>query len=89
MRWQLTPQWSVVGRWNYELPSSQTIDTFAGFEYESCCWGMRAVARRFLTDEDSYSNGLFLQLVLKGLGGFGEGTTDLLREHIPGYQDYF
>ena len=50
---------------------------------------MRAVARRFLTDDDTYSNGLFLQLVLKGLGGFGEGTTSLLREHIPGYEDYF
>ncbi len=89
LRWQLNPQWSVVGRWNYELPTTQTIDTFAGFEYESCCWGMRAVARRFLTDDDTYSNGLFLQLVLKGLGGFGEGTTSLLREHIPGYEDYF
>lgn len=89
LRWQMTPHWSVVGRWNYELPTTQTIDTFAGFEYESCCWGMRAVARRFVTGDDDFTNGVFLQLVLKGLGGFGEGTTDLLREHIPGYEDYF
>ena len=88
-RWQLAPQWSAVGRWNYEVPTAQSIETFGGFEYESCCWGIRAVARRFLTGDNEYSSGVFLQFVLKGLGGFGGDTVGYLRERIPGYENYF
>jgi LPS-assembly protein len=89
-RWTLGRQWSVVGRWNQEVPGSQLIDAFAGIEYERCCWGVRAVARRFLTGEDEeYATGFFIQLELKGLGGFGGDTVEFLREQIPGYDNYF
>jgi len=90
LRWQVNPRWSMVGRWNYEVPDSQLLDTFAGIEYETCCWGVRAIARRFLADSnEEYSTGFFLQLELKGLGGFGDDTVDFLREQIPGYENYF
>jgi LPS-assembly protein len=92
-RWQLGPHWSVVGRWNHDIPEDRVLETFAGVEYESCCWGVRAVARRYLAQEDNveadYTYGLFLQLELKGLGGFGGETVDFLEKKIAGYENYF
>ncbi len=89
-RWPLTSRWSMVGRWNYDIPDSRLLETFGGFEYNSCCWGVRAVARRYLNDSDGdTTNQFFVQLELKGLGGFGSGTVDFLEEQIPGYQNEF
>jgi len=84
--WPVSPNLSLVGRWNYALPENRTLDLFGGLEYQSCCWGMRVVARRFLsTLEGEYQNGVFMQFELKGLAGVGRKTVDFLSENIPGY----
>ena len=95
--WPIGAHWRTVGRWNLALHEdrNQTLEAFGGLEYESCCWGFRAVARRFLSNggrsdgEDSYSNGLFLQLELKGLTGVGNRAEALLTRSIPGYENEF
>ncbi|MGH8247493.1 MAG: LPS-assembly protein LptD [Gammaproteobacteria bacterium] len=88
--WPLGPQWAVIGRWNYAVPESKSLELFGGIEYESCCWGIRAVARRFLSDLDGdYSTGVFLQIELKGLAGIGAKTGDFLHQRIPGYETNF
>ena len=88
--WPLNNRWSIVGRWNYAVPEGKSLDTFAGIEYESCCWGVRFVARRFLTNlKGDYQNGFFLQLQLKGLAGLGQKTVDFLAQSIPGYKREF
>ena len=95
--WPLGSNWRTVGRWTLALNEDrdQTQEAFGGLEYESCCWGFRAVARRFRRSgarsdgEDDYSNGLYLQLVLKGLTGAGSGTEALLTRSIPGYGNEF
>ncbi|OLB29404.1 MAG: hypothetical protein AUH01_04505 [Acidobacteria bacterium 13_2_20CM_56_17] len=48
-RWPLTPKWSLVGRWNYSLDTDKTLEMVGGIEYNSCCWGLSAVARRYLS----------------------------------------
>lgn len=89
-RWPLRPEFSVVGRWNYAVPESKTLELFGGIEYESCCFGIRVVGRRFLNNIDGdYSNGFFLQIELKGLGGIGRNTVDFLNQRIPGYETEF
>lgn len=89
-RWPINERWSVVGRWNYAVPEGKSLDLFAGIEYESCCWGLRAVARRYLTNLDGdFQTGFFLQLQLKGLAGLGQKTVDFLAQSIPGYQSEF
>lgn len=89
-RWPLNPNWSLLGRWNYSLPDSQTLEAFAGVEYESCCWGIRLVGRRFIsTSEGQYDNAIFLQFQLKGLGGLGRNTATYLRNNVPGYTEEF
>jgi LPS-assembly protein len=89
-RWPFKRNWSVVGRWNYAVPEGRSLELFGGIEYESCCWGVRAVARRFLTNiNGDFETGVFLQLELKGLAGIGKKTVDFLKQQIPGYQSEF
>lgn len=89
-RWPVVKNWSAVGRWNYAVPEGRSLETFAGLEYESCCWGARMVARRFLTDiNGEFDTGIFLQVELKGLAGIGKKTVDFLKQQIPGYQSEF
>ncbi len=85
--WPISQNWSTIGRWNYAVPEKKTLEIFGGVEYDSCCWGFRAVARRFLTDIDGdFDTGVFLQIELKGLAGVGRKTVDFLKQKIPGYE---
>jgi LPS-assembly protein len=95
-RWPLTPKWSLVGRWNYSLNTDKTLETVGGIEYNSCCWGLSAVARRYLSraadrpnEIGRYDTGFYVQLELKGLAGLGRSTTSFLKRSIPGYQNEF
>ncbi len=89
-RWPFDRRWSAVGRWNYAVPEGRSLELFGGIEYESCCWALRAVGRRFLTDINGvFDTGIFLQLELKGLAGVGKKTVNFLKEQIPGYQSAF
>ncbi len=88
--WPIKPELNVVGKWNYALEEARTLDVFAGLEYNSCCWGVRIVGRRFLSNiEGEFESGVFLQFELKGLAGIGEKTVDFLNRSIPGYESEF
>ncbi len=90
LRWPLGPQWSVLSRWNYSILDSKTLEMVGGLEYESCCWGVRAVARHFLrTSGGTYDTGGFIEFELKGLAGTGGQALSLLRKEIPGYVNTF
>ena len=95
--WPMGSHWRAIGRWSFALDedTERTLEAFGGLAYESCCLAFRAVARRFLSnadrsdDEDRYSNGLFLQLELKGLTGSGSRPDALSTRGIPGYENEF
>ncbi len=42
--------WRAIGRWNYGLETSQTIESLLGLEYNNCCWAARIVYRRHLEE---------------------------------------
>ena len=86
--WPLTGSLNAVGRWNYAVSEGRTLDLFFGVEYEGCCFAIKAVGRRFLSNLDGdFNTGIFVQLQLKGLGSIGERTAELLHQAIPGYGD--
>ncbi|MCV6639549.1 LPS assembly protein LptD [Candidatus Albibeggiatoa sp. nov. NOAA] len=89
--WALNRNWRILGRWNQSILHSTELETFVGVEYDSCCWAMRVVARRYLTDVNNsdFVNGIFVQFHLKGLGGVGKKADILLEQSIPGYYDNF
>ncbi|MEK7991833.1 MAG: LPS assembly protein LptD [Thiotrichaceae bacterium] len=89
--WGLNRNWRILGRWNQSILHSTELETFIGVEYDSCCWALRVVARRYLTDikRSNFVNGIFVQFHLKGLGGVGQKADILLEQSIPGYSDNF
>ncbi|MDE2148225.1 MAG: LPS assembly protein LptD [Gammaproteobacteria bacterium] len=87
----LTPligNWKIAGRLQYSLRFRNTVSSFAGLQYDSCCWSAQVAYRRFLSNDapngtflanttssrpGRFSNGIFLQFEFKGLGRIGRG----------------
>ena len=91
--WPVSPRFAVFGRWNHDLVSGRVIEGMAGIEYNDCCWRIRLLARRFLDQPAARSfedvdadAGIFLQIVLKGLAGFGGRMESVLERGIRGYR---
>ena len=79
-------QLQVVGRWNYSLLHSETVEAFAGVEYGQCCWRMRLVGRHLKNKPDSPgNNSLMVQVELAGLGSIGQQVDKLFERGIYGY----
>lgn len=90
LRWPVSNNVAVVGRWNYSLQENRALEALGGVEYESCCWGVRLAGRRFLRNaEGEFDNGVFLQFQFRGLGGIGKKSGSVLNRGIPGYEDPF
>jgi LPS-assembly protein len=88
--WPLGAQWHAVGRWVYSLRDETSLETFAGFEYKSCCWAGRFLLREFVRDTllpDEKEFAVMFQLELSGLGRLGDDVTGFLRGTLPGYTE--
>lgn len=87
-RWPLSQRWRSVGRFQFSLQEERDLETFAGLEYESCCYTFRIIARRYL-NLDEYDNSLFVQLSLKGFSSIGSDASELLERGIMGFRDQY
>lgn len=97
--WPLTDNLYFVGNWYYDLNESRAVETYTGFQYESCCWAVRlSYHYRIKTNyEDDFNpvqdnrelfeSGVYLNFVIKGLGGSGPmGVSDMLDEGLFNYR---
>jgi len=74
----INERWRVLARVNYSLLDSDLLAAEAGFEYDSCCWALRVVGKRFLRNrEGDHRDAIYVQLILKGLGDIGRKTAPL------------
>ncbi|GLX16088.1 LPS-assembly protein LptD [Pseudomonas straminea] len=95
--WPVAQQWSLISRWQYDYGRNRTLEAFAGFEYDSCCWKLRLINRYWVdynevslnpSRNDESDSGIFLQIVLKGLGGVvGNKVETFLDQGIQGYRE--
>jgi len=86
--WPLSPSWQVIGRWYYDIGDSQQLETLAGIEYDSCCWGIRFVTREYVDSTSKTNNRVYMaQIVLKGLATFGSKIESVLEDGILGYSE--
>ncbi len=93
MVWPITRQLSVVGSWDYSALDHATLESFAGIQYDTCCWIFRLIARRFVTPGTTIgsvgqpNSGIYFQLSFKGLGSLGRPLDTFLENDILGYGD--
>lgn len=92
--WPLGNKWHWVGRWYHDVTNHRTVESYTGLQYESCCWAVRIVAQRHLSNRydanglqstNEFDSGVAFQFILKGLGGESEGR-DMLTEGLFGYR---
>lgn len=86
--------WNLFARSFFDHSLHREMDTFLGVEYDSCCYRMRFVARRWTDSRDitavgpsnlEVDRGVFLEFQLKGLGTLGQRMDRMLREGIIGF----
>ncbi len=84
-QWPVTENWTLLGRWNYSIVGSKTLEAVAGVEYNAGCWVLRLVGQRLTTTTQTATNSVYLQIELNGLARFGTSPLDLLQRSVPGY----
>lgn len=94
----VTDRWRFFAAWNYSVEADTSIEDMYGLEYDTCCWKVRLLHLRYfdnvsgaLTDFNNpdleRENSTQVQIVLKGLGGFGSRVTGILQDMIRGFED--
>jgi LPS-assembly protein len=84
--WPVAHNWNAYGRVVYSLADDKSIERFVGFQYRSCCWGLRFVGGRSVSTRTGESDtSLRLQLELNGLSNVGVPVDSFLERSIRGY----
>jgi LPS-assembly protein len=92
--WPIAGHWNVFTREVYSLQDKQPLESFAGFEYGSCCWKVRFGARRYIsrrpetaqsTEAGPQDTSAWLELELTGLASVGSASDTFLINEIRGY----
>jgi len=84
---------SIIGKINYSFNnrrsnSEDVLEKMIGVEYESCCYGIKVVAREFWNGV-KVDDVLYFEFLPKGIATSDNRTAELLRDGILGYQDKF
>ncbi len=70
--------WRFRGSWDYSLHYDHTFDESAGVEYNTCCYALSLLYRRYVVAPPAgqtgitQDTGIFFQLRLKGLASLGQ-----------------
>ena len=84
--WPIRDRWQLFARNVYDLGTRQPLDQFAGLEYRACCYRLRVVARRFISNRTGErDSGIYVQLELNGLASVGTPAGTFLESTIRGY----
>jgi LPS-assembly protein len=96
--WPINDKWSVFGALEYSLEGSTAVEDMFGVEYDDCCWRFRLLYMRYIDTELgeipdfndpnlNRENAVQIQVLLKGMGGFGGRVDNLLSDMIRGFAD--
>jgi LPS-assembly protein len=90
--------WALFAAWNYSVEAQESVEDMVGIEYDTCCWKFRLLHLRYFDTvpgqipdfrdpelEREYSTQF--QIVLKGMGGFGNRVEGLLEDMIRGFEE--
>lgn len=94
--WPFYEKLSTFGVYSYNLSKRYDMITYAGLQYDNCCWAFRVLGGRTFKSLDEnnfrpeYNTNFYMQIVLKGLGTATSGDpVSVLRSYLPGFVDIF
>ncbi|MEZ5574019.1 MAG: LPS-assembly protein LptD [Halioglobus sp.] len=94
----LDDNWSIFAAMNYSLEDNLSVEDMVGVEYDTCCWTARLLQLRYynnvtgqitnFSDPDlERQHTIQFQILLKGMGGFGNRITNIMQDMIRGFKD--
>ncbi|NVK54549.1 MAG: LPS assembly protein LptD [Alteromonadaceae bacterium] len=92
--WPIAKNWQVVGRSYRDIERDRSIENYFGVQYESCCWAIRIVAQRSLTNRydtvgqqntDEFDTRIGLDFIFKGIGS-SRSNRAMLEDGMFGYR---
>jgi LPS-assembly protein len=94
----LDNNWRFFAAINYSVEANTSVEDMAGLEYDTCCWKIRLLHLRYyenisgqVPDFDNPNlereHSTQFQIVLKGMGGFGNRITGIMEDMIRGFED--
>lgn len=66
-QWRLSRRWSGLYGNSYSLARNRNIESYAGLEYNACCWMGRFYVQRRVTQEQRQNNLYYFEFELSGL----------------------
>jgi LPS-assembly protein len=85
--WPIGDKWNAFARYVYSMRDDTALERFVGLEYQACCWRMRVVGRKFVSNRTGEQDtGVYLQLELTGLASVGSAADAFLTGAIRGYE---
>ncbi|WP_417348434.1 LPS assembly protein LptD [Ferrimonas sp.] len=97
--WPIADNTYLVGNYYYDANLNRSVETFAGIQWESCCWAIRLSYDRHLntnytdsgftniSQRNDFDTSWSLTFELKGLGSSGPlGVSDMLDEGLFNYR---
>jgi len=95
----INENWAFVGRLAQDLQQDKSLESYAGFQYESCCWAVRIAYHRHINSNldpasfvsegrSEFDTGISIKLIIKGLDGKQSaiGTQEMFDKSIFGYK---
>lgn len=92
--WPIADNWQLVGRSYRDLERDRSIENYFGVQYESCCWAVRVVAQRSLSNRydvagqqntNEFDSSIGLQFIFKGIGS-SRSNRAMLEDGMFGYR---
>jgi len=95
----INKNWAFVGRLTQDLQQDRSLESYAGFQYESCCWAVRIAYHRHINSNldpvsfasegrEEFDTGISIKFIIKGLDGKQSaiGTQEMFDKSIFGYK---
>ena len=96
---KIAQRWQLVGRFTQDLQGKRSIESYAGLEYSSCCWGIRFTYHRNINSKiddglninenrDAFDSSFNIQFVYNGINSnkSSDSVGDMFNSSIFGYK---
>jgi LPS-assembly protein len=96
---KVAQRWQFVGRYTQDLQGKRSIESYAGLEYSSCCWGIRFTYHRNINSKindsgninenrDAFDSSFNIQFVYNGINSNKSSNSvgDMFNSSIFGYK---
>lgn len=79
-QWPLSRRFTGIARWNFSIRDRETLQAYAGIEFNNCCWALRMVGRQRILSDGAIDKGMLFELELTGLGKLGVSPENPLKQ---------